>query len=366
MTDLFDTDGDGQPLTRRPRRRRRRGRVVVVLLVSLALVAGAAFLGAGELRNLWNSFQADDYPGPGSGEVQVVVEEGDTGSRIGDRLLESGVVASREAFVNALSAHPGDELQPGTYQLKREMKASEALSLMRSPDGRVSLNIRIREGLWKAEVYDVIKKETGFTAAQLDQAAKSTAVGLPAEAGGDPEGYLYPATYTFNPDATPEQVLAAMVGKYKEEMRTAKVPEAQQRDVLIKASLIQAEASNPDDFPKVARVVENRLADGGPLGFDTTVNFVVQKRGFDLTQSDLAQDSPYNTRKHPGLPPGPINSPGAKAIEAAAKPAEGDWLYFVTVNAETGETVFTSDYQEFLAAKRQWEQWYRANRTSSP
>lgn len=366
MTDLFDTDADDRPPSRRPERRSRRRRALVVLLVCLVLVAAAAFFGAGELRNLWRSFQAEDYPGPGSGQVEVVVQAGDSGRRIGDRLEEAGVVASSDAFVNALSSRPGDELQPGTYQLKREMNAGDALSLMRSPEGRISVHLRVREGLWKSEVYSLIEQETGFTPAQLDAAAEAPQVGLPAEAGGDPEGYLFPATYTFDPDVTPEHLLASMVAKYDEEMSAAQVPPARQREVLIKASMVQGEAHRPEDFPKVARVIENRLAQGMPLGMDSTVSFLRQQRGFDITGSDLDIDSPYNTRKHPGLPPGPINSPGAAAIEAAAHPADGDWLYFVTVNADTGETVFTADYQEFLAAKRQWERWYAANRTATP
>lgn len=371
MTDLFDEDEDGHTRlapdevtpAQRPRRRRRRRRSgLVVLLLCLALVLAAGWFGAGQIRSLVRSMGVADFPGPGSGQVEVVIQPGDTGSRIGTRLEEAGVVASQRAFVNALTSKPGDDVQPGTYQLRREMKATDALSLLRSQNARVSLQIRVREGLWKAETYAIIGKETGFTPAQLDAAAASPTVGLPPEAGGDPEGYLYPATYTFDPDVTPEQVLKAMVGKYQAEITAAGVPADKQRETLIKASLVQAEASNPDDFPKVARVIENRLALGQPLGLDTTVNFAVQKRGFDLTQADLAKDTPYNTRKHAGLPPGPINSPGAQAIEAAAHPAEGDWLYFVTVNADTGETVFTSDYNEFLAAKRQWESWYAQNK----
>lgn len=366
MTDLFDTDVDGRPPSRRPGRRSRRRRALVVLGVCVLLVAGAALVGAGELRSLWRSFQAEDYPGPGSGQVEVVVQAGDSGTRIGDRLEQAGVVASGEAFVNALSSRPGDELQPGTYRLKQEMNAADALSLMRSPEGRVSVHLRVREGLWKAEVYQAIEQETGFTPAELDAAAATPQVGLPAAAAGDPEGYLFPATYTFEPDVTPEALLAAMVAKHVEEMRLAQVPPARQREVLIKASMVQGEANRAQDFPKVARVIENRLDQGMPLGMDSTVSFLRQQRGFDITGSDLATDSPYNTRLHRGLPPGPINSPGAQAIEAAADPAEGDWLYFVTVNADTGETVFTADYQQFLVAKRQWEQWYAANRTATP
>lgn len=351
-------------------RRRRRWIGVVVLALCALLVAGAGFVGFDQVRQLAGSFGgSSDYPGPGTGEVTVTISDGDSGRAIGQTLEEAGVVKSSGAFVDALAeSGANNAMQPGTYLMKLQMSAAGAVELLQNPESRVSIVIRLREGLWLSETYAAISAETGFTTEQLTQAVTDPAVGLPEEAAGNPEGYLFPATYSFNPDVTPVQVLAAMVTKYKEEMVQAKVAPADQRRVLILASLVQAEASNPEDFPKVARVIENRLAKQPtvPLGFDTTVNYAVQKRGFDLTRADLNVDSPYNTRKYPGLPPGPIDSPGAAAIEAAAAPAEGDWMYFVTTNPDTGETLFTANYDEFLRGKDEFNRWYAAQQTSTP
>jgi UPF0755 protein len=123
------------------------------------------------------------------------------------------------------------------------------------------------------------------------------------------------------------------------------------------ASLVESEVNRPEDRGKVARVIYNRLetdATDGLLQIDATVNYALGRDlGLALTEEDLDVDSPYNTRKFPGLPPGPIESPGDAAIEAAVNPADGDWVYYVTVNLDTGETKFTEDYDEFLRYKNQ-------------
>jgi UPF0755 protein len=139
------------------------------------------------------------------------------------------------------------------------------------------------------------------------------------------------------------------------------VPAERRQEALIKASIVEKEVNQPDDYGRVARVIENRLqpnnATNGTLGMDSTLAYGLGKSGLDLTRSELASDHPYNTRVHPGLPPGPIGSPGRAAIEAVLNPPEGDWLYFVTVNPDTGETRFTADYQEHLANQELYRQW---------
>ncbi len=126
-------------------------------------------------------------------------------------------------------------------------------------------------------------------------------------------------------------------------------------EVMIVASLVESEANREQDRGKVARVIYNRLetdATNGLLQIDATVNYALGRDlGLALTTEDLQVDSPYNTRRYPGLPPGPIESPGDAAIEAAANPTEGDWVYYVTVDLDTGETKFTDDYDEFLQFK---------------
>lgn len=366
--DLDDDSADaGSGRRGRRPRRGRGGRAAVVLLVCFALLGGAVYAG-------WSSFVSpllerlegdpppEDFAGPGGEEVDVVVNAGDTGGQIGETLVEAGVVASRAAFVAAFQANADAAgLQPGTYRVRSEMKASDALALLLDPASRQSLRVALPEGRWVSETLAEISTDTGIPVEELQAALADPALGLPPEAGGSAEGYLFPATYDFDPDVTALEVLQAMVARHTQAMDELGVPAAQRRDVLVRASIVQGEASRADDMAKVARVVQNRLDRNETLGMDSTVGYIVQKRNLDLTASDLQTDSPYNTRVNRGLPPGPINNPGEDALAAALAPAEGDWLYFVTVDGDTGETVFTSDYNEFLAAKAQFQEWLEQN-----
>ena len=138
-------------------------------------------------------------------------------------------------------------------------------------------------------------------------------------------------------------------------------------EVMIIASLVQSEG-HPDDFDKVARVIYNRLDEatwGGTYGYlqlDATVNYALKHSEINLPTEKLqGTKSPYNTYLNTGLPPTPINSPGEAAMEAALNPADGDWLYYVTVNPDTGETKFTADYDEFLSFRAELQKWYAEN-----
>lgn len=365
--DDLDDDEDDDGRGRRRRRRGKGGRAAVVLLICFALLGGAVYAGWSSfvsplLERLEGDPPGEDFAGPGGAEVDVIVDTGDTGGQIGDTLVEAGVVASRAAFVAAFQANPDAAgLQPGTYRVRAEMKASDALALLLDPASRQSLRLALPEGRWVSETLAEISTDTGIPVEELQAALADPALGLPPEAGGNAEGYLFPATYDLEPDVTALEVLQEMVARHDQAMVELGVPAAQRRDLLVRASIVQGEASRADDMARVARVVQNRLDRGETLGMDSTVGYVVQKRNLDLTASDLQTDSPYNTRINPGLPPGPINNPGEDALAAALAPADGDWLYFVTVNGDTGETVFTSDYNEFLAAKAQFQQWLEQN-----
>ena len=132
-------------------------------------------------------------------------------------------------------------------------------------------------------------------------------------------------------------------------------------ELMTIASLVEAEANRDQDRGKVARVIYNRLetdATDHKLQIDATVNYALGRDlGLGLTQQDLQVDSPYNTRRYPGLPPGPIESPGDAAIAAATNPTPGNWVYYVTVNLDTGETKFSKSYNEFLKNRQELQQW---------
>jgi UPF0755 protein len=226
--------------------------------------------------------------------------------------------------------------------------------------------VTIREGLWKSEVFAALSKGTGVPVADYQAAAKDpAALGLPASAKGNLEGWLFPSTYEFPTKATAAEQLKTMVAKTAAVLDKAGVAEQDRQRVLTVASIVEGEVSGDADRGKVARVVENRLATHGPpnyglLQMDSTVHYAVQKRGkAGTTDADRQSTSPYNTYKVQGLPPGPINSPGAASIEAAAHPTEGSWLFFVTVDPDTGETKFATTQAEHDNNVREFQAWCR-------
>ncbi|GAA3292023.1 hypothetical protein GCM10020295_10230 [Streptomyces cinereospinus] len=173
---------------------------------------------------------------------------------------------------------------------------------------------------------------------------------LPHDAEGNPEGYLFPATYPLPAGATPEQVLSTMVDTANKKFNGAPIAAGAQRNAMnvyqavTIASIVQAEAATKADMGKVARVVFNRLERGMPLQMDATLNYALNRTTLRTTLSDTRIDSPYNSYQRMGLPPTPIDNPGEEAMRAAISPTPGDWLYFVTV--KPGDTRFTADYAE--------------------
>jgi UPF0755 protein len=335
---------------RQPHRRRRRGRRFGCLVVALALVAAGAFAAYTGLRPVVEGFLASgDYPGPGTGIVHVVVNDGDSGRAIGAALQKAGVVKTAGAFLDASAADPRSaSIQPGTYTLKKEMSGKEALAALLDPRNLTVPRVTVREGLWKSEVFAVLSKRTGVPLSQYQAAvADPSSLGLPPQAKGNLEGYLFPSTYDFPAKATAAEQLSTMVAKAVSTLQAAGVAPADYEKTLTIASIVEGEAGVADRG-KVARVVENRLQNPkgptiGLLQMDSTVNYALQRRGvLSKAQYLSAKTNPYDTYTHKGLPPGPISSPGALAIEAAANPTPGPWFYFVTVNYDTGETLFAT------------------------
>lgn len=347
---------------------------LLVPLIALAALCGLGFgayqLASPLLEKVLSS-SVEDYPGPGSGEAVVVVNPGDSGSVIARSLVDAGVIASTAAFVEASNADPAAAaaIQPGEYTLLQEMRAADALAALNDPANRyLGERVTIREGLWKSEVFAALSQATGIPVADYEAAAQNAdAIGLPEQAGGDVEGWLFPATYTLRTDESAESHLGTLVAETKKQLAAAGVPEAEWQRTLIVASMVEGEARDPEAAGKVARVIENRLADpaGPTVGFlqmDSTVNYALQKRGnLTKTEYDAAKSNPYDTYAFKGLPPGPIGSPGRMAIDAAANPPEGPWFFFVTVNLDTGETLFAATWEEHQANDRKRVQWCNEN-----
>ncbi|MGC4174072.1 endolytic transglycosylase MltG [Demequina sp.] len=366
MTDLFEAETattttlDLRRLQRNKRRATRRKWTLVATVAGVVIFA----LGASVAYNFVGTFERSkteiaDYTGTGQGTIQVVVNSGDTGADIATTLMDSGVIASRQAFLQEWNANPDSQsIVPGYYFMHREMKAEYALQSLLDPDNRDLKTVSVAEGSTLEKFYERIAAGTGASIEDVRAAAKDTeALGLPAEAKGNLEGWLFPAKYDFNPGVTPTEVLTTMVAKTVTILDKYDVPAKKREAVLTEASLVEREAKLDEDRPLIASVINNRIEDGMPLGFDSTLKYILPDAGAVLTKSELATDSPYNTHLNTGLPPGPIASPGEESIAAVVNPAETDYLFFVTVNLDTGKTKYAKTYQQHLKYQKQLNKW---------
>jgi UPF0755 protein len=278
--------------------------------------------------------------------VPVVVHDGDSSQTIGAVLEKAGVVKTAGAFESAAAGNPlSGSIQPGKYLMHSQMSARSALAFLLNRANRSAGQVTIREGLWTSEILKALAAGTGRPLAEYTAALKNPQLlGLPAQAKGNVEGYLFPSTYPFQADTTAVQQLQTMVSKTLDQLSILGVTPGNAHRILTVASIVEAEARAAADRPKVARVIENRLAKAMPLQMDSTVHFIAQRRGRTGTSDAQRRSaSAYNTYLVAGLPPGPIDSPGLSAIQAAVSPAPGGWMYFVAVNPSTGLTRFSVD-----------------------
>jgi UPF0755 protein len=353
----FGDSGSGRG--RGGRKRRRVGRVLAPMLALVLLVV----LGIGGYK-IYRHFQSPDFTGPGTGDVTVQVLNGDTATSLAPRLVKAGVVASTKSFVSAAkdSKNPAG-LQPGFFRLHHHMNSALAYALLLNPKARIQSVVAIPEGLRETQILTTLEQKTGTSASAFAKALTDTsALGLPSYANGKAEGYLFPATYNFNPGTSALSMLQTMVARYNQEATSinitaaAKTAQLTPNQVITVASILEAEAGAPKYYADVAEVIYNRLNDGMFLGLDSTVNYALHRFGVSLTTTQLHVNSPYNTFIHKGLPPGPIDSPGNAAIEAALHPAHGPLLYFVTVNIKTGLTKFATTAAGFQQLENECNQ----------
>ncbi|MCK0115519.1 endolytic transglycosylase MltG [Isoptericola sp. S6320L] len=383
MTDLFEHSTAQRPTAppsrvrsaaskraARKRRRRRQQRTAVIMVVLLGLLgAGGVFFWdrlSGSLSGfdlaLFNS-APEDYEGSGTDPVQVVIPEGATGSQMGQVLAEADVVASVGAFNEAFESAPGAAgIQPGTYELYTQMSAANAVDALLANE-KIETEVTIPEGYTVEQVVDRVASVTEFSREELEEAlADPKAIGLPKSADGNPEGWLFPKTYNVQPDDEAVDLLSTMVDQTKAELDSLGVDDGDRQEVLTKASLIEREAKFEPDRPKMARAIQNRLDRGMILQIDAAVAYGLGKSGTELTRADLDDpDNPYNLYAHVGLPPTPIASPGASSIEAVMNPADGDWIFWVAVNLETGETKFSETNEQHNIYRQELEEWMAEN-----
>ncbi|MGM7667417.1 endolytic transglycosylase MltG [Microbacterium sp. A93] len=351
-------DAQAKKAARRKRRRRRNIVLVSAFAAFVVLVAGLSFA----LKTILPSPAAEDYPGPGGQDVSFTVNEGEGALAIGSRLAEQDIVASSEAFIEAVNqSRSENSIQAGDYPLKLQMTAADAAAiLLRDGQGQVHY-VAVNRGMRLNEAIQAVSESTGVPVADLESATENPEdFGLPAEAL-TLEGYLAPGEYRFPVDAEPAEIFAQMIEPTLAELEEQGITdEAEQFRTVTIASILEAEALT-DDYPIVAGIIENRLhpdnpETGGYLQIDATVIYGLGQRQLQFSEEDKKDASnEFNTYAHRGLPPGPIGAPSTQALDAAAHPEDNDFYYWVTTNIETGETKFAKDY----AQHRVYQQEYR-------
>ncbi len=361
-------DNESEPTQERLYNRIRGG--IAVAVAAIVLISMAVFVYQKSSQWLWEVRTADDYVGDGKENVNVLIPRGAPISQMGDILVEADVVRSRSTFRDAANKNPkAQKIQAGLYKLKTQIPAEKAVEMLLDPRNRVRMAVTIQQGLPMKTQFALLAKGTKLKASDFEAAAKNTAdLGLPAWAKNKPEGFLFPETYEVAQPPQAAPILKSMVRQFNLvssglnlEDRAKSMGQDPYTIVTI-ASLIEGEVHLAEYQPMVSRVIYNRLAKKMPLQFDSTVHYVVGKSGkVTLTKKDLEADSPYNTYKVQGLPPGPINAPGKTALAAALNPREGDWLFFVTVDLDSGETKFAATLEEHQKNVAQFKSWCTAH-----
>lgn len=359
-----------QPGRRRATPARKKGlwlRRLLVLLIVVVLVFGG-YKAWGKASSYLNG--PDDYAGQGAGNVVFEVTAGANGMVIANALKKADIVKSAEAFYQlSLTDARAQSIQPGFYKLRKQMSAEFALRELSDKANRVEGRVVIPEGSRVGQIVSAIVAGSEIKQADLTAALeKPETLGLPAAANDNPEGYLYPATYTVEPGTTATELLQSMVAKtlaVEKDLDIGTRAEAlglSSEQILTVASILEYEAKQDADYPKVARVLYNRIKAGMALQLDSTVAYVSQREGdVFTTDAERNNQSAYNTYQHTGLPPGPIGSPGQKTIEAALNPSDGSWLYFVAVNLDSGETIFSDTFAEHNQAVAQLQEFCRSS-----
>jgi UPF0755 protein len=308
------------------------------------------------------------------GKAVFTVKKGESSGAVADRLDEEGIISSGTLFEIRLTlAGHREDIFAGRYVLADGMSYSDAIDELTKPPSQRSIPVTVPEGYSREQIAG-LSTEVGLEGS-YEKASQSSKDLDPAKYGAEGasslEGFLYPSTYELKPKSSAEDLVAEQLAAFEKEfdkvdMKFAESKNLTPYDVLIIASMIDREVQLDKERDLVASVIYNRLDQGEPLGIDATIRYATGNFDKPLTQSELALDSPYNTRESAGLPPTPIGNPGLAAIEAAANPADTDYLFYVVKPGTCGEHVFTETLEEHTAAQAEYDEAREAAGGKSP
>jgi UPF0755 protein len=351
-------------------------RSAFAVLLSLGVLVGGGWIVYDKAQEAWQSFQtSEDYEGAGVDPVVVTIPQGATLSEISDLLVAANVVKTSKAFNKEAAANEqATKIQPGEYNLLTELPARSALAMLLDKKNMVRNWMTLPEGKWVSQQVATLSKATGLPKADFEAAIKDwKSLGLPKWAKNGLEGFLFPDTYEVPEKPKAQSVLKMATKQFNnvandlDLVNGAKSVGLTPYEVVVMASVIEKEAGpNDEDRAKIARVFYNRLKAnsgfGGKLQSDATVAYANKITGrVFTTKQERKLDSPWNTYKYAGLPKGPITSPSKKSLEAALHPADGNWTYFMVVNLDTGETLFTNSLAEHNANGDKLDAWCNAS-----
>lgn len=320
----------------------------------IAVVLGVLVFTLGA-NSFHNAFLLNDYlDSTSTQKVDILIEPGDTGTKIAEKLYKSGVIKASKVFYKiAINQKRSNSISPGIHEIDLKISAKAALDQLLDPKRNRGV-FGFIEGLRKNEIFDLLKKSK-LVSGNLSPSVKPDKIYKTSNL----EGFLFPAQYSFAPGTSTDTAVNQMVQRFNLAAKTSKIDQGfngfSPFELVTIASIIQAEG-DPQDFTKIARVIYNRLKIKMPLQMNTTVEYAANLRGkIRLPYKQLEVNSKYNTYKYQGLPLGPIGNPGQDALNASVNPESGDWIYFITVKPQ--DTRFTNSYSQFNV----WANEFRNN-----
>jgi peptidoglycan lytic transglycosylase G len=324
--------------------------------------AAAATVALAVLSFLWATFQP--FAGDGGDHVPVLIPKRASAGEIGDLLDRKGVVPSAALFeLRATLAGDRSDLKPGAYVLRKGMSYGDVIDRLVAGPAADVVKVTIPEGLSRSEIAPLVRK-AGIEGDYLKATSDTSVVPFRrygAEQEPDSlEGFLFPATYEFKRAGGVGTLVSQQVAAFRQRLAGVPLSYARKKnltiyDVVTIASMVEREAQVARERPLIAAVIYNRLHAAQPLGIDATIRYATRNWTRPLTKSELALDSPYNTRRNAGLPPGPIGNPGLASLEAAARPARVGYLYYVVKPGTCGEHAFSSRFAEFERDRQRYE-----------